>query len=435
MKYASISNKLFTENRKRFIKNLLPSSVAVFNSNDIMPTNADGSMAFRQNNDLFYLSGIDQEESILVLAPDAYTKEYREVLFVRETNERIAIWEGAKLTKKEAAEVSGIKTVFWLSEFDRVFAILMADAKNVYLNTNEHLRATIEVETREARFIKKCKEKFPLHHYERSAPLLMELRSIKSDTEIELIRQACAITKKGFLRTLKMVKPGVMEYEIEAELIHEFIRNRSRGFAYGPIIASGLNSCVLHYVDNNKECKAGDILLMDVAAEYANYASDLTRCLPVSGKFTDRQKQVYNAVLRVMKEATAMLRPGTILSEYNKEVGKIMEKELIDLGLLNQKEVRDQDKENPLYKKYFMHGTSHFLGLDVHDVGYFDKPIKAGMVFTCEPGIYIQEEKLGIRLENDILVTNGAPIDLMADIPLEAGEIEALMSESVKVLA
>jgi len=435
MKYASISNKLFTENRKRFIKNLLPSSVAVFNSNDIMPTNADGSMAFRQNNDLFYLSGIDQEESILVLAPDAYTKEYREVLFVRETNERIAIWEGAKLTKKEAAEVSGIKTVFWLSEFDRVFAILMADAKNVYLNTNEHLRATIEVETRDARFIKKCKEKFPLHHYERSAPLLMELRSIKSDTEIELIRQACAITKKGFLRTLKMVKPGVMEYEIEAELIHEFIRNRSRGFAYGPIIASGLNSCVLHYVDNNKECKAGDILLMDVAAEYANYASDLTRCLPVSGKFTDRQKQVYNAVLRVMKEATAMLRPGTILSEYNKEVGKIMEKELIDLGLLNQKEVRDQDKENPLYKKYFMHGTSHFLGLDVHDVGYFDKPIKAGMVFTCEPGIYIQEEKLGIRLENDILVTNGAPIDLMADIPLEAGEIEALMSESVKVLA
>lgn len=428
MKYAQIDNKLFIENRKRFIKNLQPNSVAVFNSNDIMPTNADGTMAFRQNNDLFYLSGIDQEESILVLSPDAFNKEYREILFVRETNERIAIWEGAKLTKEQATNVSGIKTVFWLSEFDRVLAMLMADAQNVYLNTNEHLRATIEVETRDARFLKKCREKFPLHNYMRSAPLMFELRSIKSETEVKLIRQACAITKKGFLRTLKMVKPGVMEYEIEAELIHEFIRNRSRGFAYGPIIASGLNACVLHYVDNDKECKSGDILLMDVAAEYANYASDLTRSIPVSGKFTKRQKQVYNAVLRVMKEAISMLRPGIIISEYNKEVGKITEKELIGLGLLNAKDVRNQDKENPLYKKYFMHGTSHFMGLDVHDVGDFNKPIKAGMVFTCEPGIYIREEKIGIRLENDILITKGKPLDLMADIPIEADEIESLMA-------
>lgn len=428
MKYAQIDNKLFIENRKRFIKNLQPNSVAVFNSNDIMPTNADGTMAFRQNNDLFYLSGIDQEESILVLSPDAFNKDYREILFVRETNERIAIWEGAKLTKEQATNVSGIKTVFWLSEFDRVLAMLMADAQNIYLNTNEHLRATIEVETRDARFLKKCREKFPLHNYMRSAPLMFELRSIKSETEVKLIRQACAITKKGFLRTLKMVKPGVMEYEIEAELIHEFIRNRSRGFAYGPIIASGLNACVLHYVDNDKECKSGDILLMDVAAEYANYASDLTRSIPVSGKFTKRQKQVYNAVLRVMKEAISMLRPGIIISEYNKEVGKITEKELIGLGLLNAKDVRNQDKENPLYKKYFMHGTSHFMGLDVHDVGDFNKPIKAGMVFTCEPGIYIREEKIGIRLENDILITKGKPLDLMADIPIEADEIESLMA-------
>ncbi len=434
MKYAQIENKLFIENRSRFAKNLKPSSVAIFNSNDIMPTNADGTMAFRQNNDLFYLSGIDQEESILILFPDSYNKDYKEILFLRETNERIAIWEGAKLTKQEATEASGIKTVFWLSEFERVFNTVMAEAQNVYLNSNEHLRATIEVETRDARFIKKCRERFPLHNYERSAPLLMELRAIKSETEVELIKQACAITRKGFLRALKFIKPGVMEYEIEAELIHEFVRNRSRGFAYGPIIASGLNSCVLHYVDNNKECKDGDILLMDVAAEYANYASDLTRCLPVNGKFSERQKQVYNAVLRVMKEATNMLRPGLVLTEYNKEVGKIMEKELIGLGLITEKDVRDQNPEMPAYKKYFMHGTSHFMGLDVHDVGNWNKPVQAGMVFTCEPGIYIPAEKIGIRLENNILVTKGNPVDLMADIPLEADEIEALMAGSVKVL-
>ncbi len=435
MKYAQIDNKLFIENRKRFVQHLKPQSLAVFNSNDIMPTNADGTMAFRQNNDLFYLSGIDQEESILILFPDAFNKDYREILFLRETNEHIAVWEGAKLTKQQATEVSGIKTVFWLSEFERVFTTIMSEAKTVYLNTNEHLRATIEVETRDARFIKKCKEKFPLHNYERSAPLLMELRAIKSETEVELIRQACAITKKGFLRALKFIKPGVMEYEIEAELIHEFVRNRSRGFAYGPIIASGLNSCVLHYVDNNQECKSGDILLMDVAAEYANYASDLTRVVPVNGKFTERQKQVYNAVLRVMKEATNMLRPGLIFTEYNKEVGKIMEKELIGLGLLTEKDVRDQKPEQPAYKKYFMHGTSHFLGLDVHDVGNWNKPVEAGMVFTCEPGIYIPAEKIGIRLENDILVTKSSPVDLMADIPLEADEIEALMAGSLKVFA
>jgi Xaa-Pro aminopeptidase len=296
------------------------------------------------------------------------------------------------------------------------------------LNSNEHTRATIDVQTRDARFIKFCKERYPLHHYHRAAPIMHELRAIKSKYEIERMQQACNITEKGLRRLLGFVKPGVMEYEIEAELIHEFIRNRSRGFAYGPIIASGANACVLHYVDNNKECKAGDVILLDVAAEYGNYASDLTRCLPVSGKFTPRQKEVYNAVLRVMKAAINMLVVGNTFAVYNKAVGKLMEEELIGLGLLNKEDVAKQNPEMPLYKKYFMHGTSHFLGLDVHDVGSFQRPFEAGMVFTCEPGIYIPEEQLGIRLEDDILVTENGPFNLMANIPIEADDIEKLMA-------
>lgn len=430
MRYLPIPADLFTENRKKFIQKLLPASLAVFNSNDIMPTNADGTMPFRQNNDLFWLSGIDQEETILLLFPNCKNEQHREVLFVRETNETIAIWEGEKLTKQKATEVSGIKTVYWLSQFHQVFSALMFECKNVYLNTNEHTRAVVEVETRDARFIKWCKEKFPTHIYQRSAPIMHELRAIKSLTEIELIKTACQITEKGFRRLLKFIKPEVTEYEIEAELIHEFIRNRSRGFAYTPIIASGFNACVLHYIENNKTCKDGEVILLDVAAEYANYASDLTRCLPVNGTFTKRQKDVYNAVLRVMKQATQMLVPGTFIDEYHKEVGKIMESELIGLGLLDKHEVAKQNPDAPLYKKYFMHGTSHFMGLDVHDVGFRNEPIKAGMVFTCEPGIYIREENLGIRLENDILVTDSKPIDLMCNIPIEADEIETLMHEN-----
>jgi Xaa-Pro aminopeptidase len=430
MRYFPISSTLFIENRNFFVQKLLPGSLAVFNSNDIMPTNADGTMPFRQNNDLFWLSGVDQEETILLLFPDSKNEQHREVLFVRETNETIAIWEGEKLTKQKATEVSGIKTVYWISQFQQVFSALMFECKNVYLNTNEHTRALVEVETRDARFIKWCKEKFPTHQYQRSAPILHELRAIKSNTEVELIKTACNITEKGFRRLLKFVKPGVAEYEIEAELIHEFIRNRSRGFAYTPIIASGFNACVLHYIENNQVCKDGDVILLDVAAEYANYASDLTRCLPVNGTFTKRQKDVYNAVLRVMHEATKMLVPGTLIDEYHKEVGKIMESELIGLGLLDKHDVAKQNKDNPLYKKYFMHGTSHFMGLDVHDVGFRHEPIKAGMVFTCEPGIYIREENLGIRLENDILVTENTPLDLMASIPIEAEEIETLMHEA-----
>ncbi len=393
-----------------------------------MPTNADGHMGFKQNSDLFYLSGIDQEETILVVFPAARDPKMREVLFIRETNEHIAVWEGHKYTKKEAQEASGITSIFWTSQFPQIFKNLMAEAEQVFLNTNEHLRAVVEVESRDARFAKWCKEQYPLHSYRRVAPLMHRLRSVKSAEEVALMRHACHITGLGFKRLLGFVKPGVWEFEIEAELLHEFVRNRSKGFAYGPIIASGGNACVLHYTANNTQCRDGDVILLDVAAEYANYASDLTRCIPVGGKFSERQKAVYNAVLRVLKAATLMLVPGNTIEKYHAEVGKLMEQELIHLGLLKAEDVAAQNPDAPLYKKYFMHGTSHFLGLDVHDVGDFKRPIEAGMVFTCEPGIYIPEEKLGIRLENDILVTEEGPVNLMADIPIEADEIEALMA-------
>lgn len=428
MKYTAIDSQLFVENRKRFAAKLKPNSIALFVSNDILPTNADGAMGFVQNSDLFYLTGVDQEETLLLMYPDAKTNSLREVLFVRETNDTIAIWEGAKLNQAEATRVSGIKNVVWSQNFDAILKSLIFQAEHVYLNSNEHSRRYIDMETAEMRFNKRIMEKYPLHHYERSAPIMHNLRAIKSSYEIDLIQQACNITEKGFRRLLNFVKPGVMEYEIEAELIHEFVRNRSRGFAYGPIIASGFNACVLHYVDNNKECKAGDVILLDVAAEYGNYASDLTRCLPVSGKFSPRQKQVYNAVLRVMKGATAMLTVGNTIPEYHKAVGEMMEKELVDLGLITMDDIKKQSPEWPAYKKYFMHGTSHFLGLDVHDVGDFNRKLEAGMVFTCEPGIYIREENLGIRLENDILVSANGPVDLMKNIPLEADEIESLMA-------
>lgn len=427
MRYEPINPELFISNRHNFVKQLLKCSLAVFHSNDVMPTNADGTLAFRQNNDLLYLSGIDQEESVLLLFPDAKDERNREILFIRETNEHILTWEGYKLSKEQAREVSGIKHVLWTSEFKQVFNTLMAEAEHVYLNSNEHLRAVVEVETRDARFVKWCKETYPLHDYKRLAPIMHHLRAIKSEIEIALIKKACSITEKGFRRLLSFVKPGVMEYEIEAELYHEFLRNRSRGPAYGSIIASGANACILHYVDNNRECKDGDVLLMDFAAEYANYASDLSRSIPVNGTFTKRQKEVYKAVLQVFKTARNMLVPGNSLDQYHAFVGTVMQHELIKLGLLKENDVKNQDPDKPLYKKYFMHGTSHYLGLDVHDVGNKYRPFEAGMVFTCEPGIYIREEGLGIRLENDILVTTNGPVDLMENIPLEAEDIERLM--------
>lgn len=404
-------------------------TLAVFNSNDIVTYSADSTMPFQQHRDILYLSGVDQEESILVIFPDSKTEKHREILFLKETSELIAIWEGEKLTKEAAFETSGIRTVYWLNQFPTIWKQLMAEAEGIYFNTNEHLRANTEGETREDRFIKKCIADFPAHAVYKSAPILHKLRSIKEKEELDLMQQACNITRKGFERLLKFTKPGVWEYELEAELIHEFIRNRSKGFAYGPIVASGKNACVLHYVENNQQCKDGDVILLDVAAEYANYASDLSRSIPVNGRYTQRQKEVYNAVLHVKKEAEKMLVPGTIMQEYHQEVGRIMESELVKLKLIDATDIKNQNPDWPAYKKYFMHGTSHFLGLDTHDVGLWNEPIQAGMVFTCEPGIYIQEEGLGIRIEDNLVVQeDGAPFNLMRDIPIEADEIESIMN-------
>lgn len=428
-RYQNIPSQLFIQNRNNFKEHLKPGSIAIFFSNDIMPTNADGTMGFKQNSDLFYLSGIDQEETILIIFPDAKDNAHKEILFIRETNETIAIWEGEKLTKQQASEISGISTIYWTHQFEQILKTLIYQAEYIYLNSNEHIRNQIETETAQDRWNKKIMQKYPLHKYERSAPILFKLRSIKNSIEIDLIQQACNITEKAFKRILKFIKPNVWEYEIEAEMIHEFINNRSKGFAYPPIIASGRNACVLHYTENNKQCKDGEVILIDAAAEYANYASDMTRCVPVNGKFTKRQKEVYNSVLFVLKEATKLLQPGMTFEKYNKEVGKMMTEELLKLKLLTKEDIKNETPEKPAYKKYFMHGTSHFLGIDVHDVGFFYEPMQAGMVFTCEPGIYILEENLGIRLENNILITQKGQINLMQNIPIEAEEIEELMNE------
>ena len=429
MKYSAAPSSLFIENRKRFTAKMKTNSIAVFHANDQMPKSGDGLHPFKQNADLFWLTGIDQEDTMLILYPDSPKPEYKEVLFLRKTNETIAVWEGHKYTIEEARTASGIKTIVWNEEFNTVLNNLMVYAENCYINLNENDRAVIKVPYSDLRFAHEIQSRFPLHKYERGARLMNELRSIKSEAEIEIIRTACSITEKAFRRVLKTIKPGMMEYEVEAEIIHEFIRNRATDHAYYPIIASGASACVLHYVENNRECKEGDMILLDFGAEYGNYASDLTRTIPVNGKFTPRQKEMYNAVLRVMKQAKAMLRPGTILNDYNNAVGKIMEGELIKLGLLNADEVKKQNPDAPLYKKYFMHGTSHFMGIDVHDIGGRFSPMQAGNVFTCEPGIYVPEESIGIRIENDVLVTNGEPIDLMSTIPIEVEEIEELMKK------
>jgi Xaa-Pro aminopeptidase len=429
MKYLPIDNNLFIKNRKKFTAKMKPNSLAIFNSNDIYPISADSTLPFAQHRDIFYLSGVDQEESILVLFPDAAKKEHQEILFLKETNANIAIWEGEKLDKKTALKTSGIKTVYWLQDFDKVFFNLMVQAENVYLNTNEHYRAAVETETREDRFIKKCKADYKAHTYLRSQPILQRIRSIKEPEEIALMQQACDITEKGFRRVLGFTKPSVWEHEIEAEYIHEFTKNRSDGFAYTPIIASGYNANVLHYVENNQQCKEGDFILMDVGASYARYASDMTRCIPVSGKFTARQKEVYNTVLRVKNAAAKLLVPGTIWADYHVEVGEIMTQELIGLGLITNEDVQNQDPSWPAYKKYFMHGTSHHIGLDTHDSGILTEPMQADMVFTVEPGIYIPDENLGIRLEDDYVVQKtGEPFNLMRNIPIEIDDIEALMN-------
>ena len=429
MKYDRIDSNLYIANRKKFTDKMTANTIAVFNSNDIYPISADSTMPFQQHRDILYLSGVDQEESMLVLFPNASNPAHREVLFLKETSELIAVWEGEKLTKETAFLTSGIKTVYWLQQFPTIFKQMMAEAQGVYLNTNEHLRANTEVETREDRFIKQVKQDYPAHQVHKSAPIMHKIRSIKEAVELELMQRACKITEAGVRRLLAFIKPGVWEYEIEAELAHEFLRNRSKGFAYTPIVASGKNACVLHYIENNQQCQDGDVILLDVGAEYANYASDLTRCLPVNGRFTARQKAVYNAVLHVKNEAQKLLVPGTMMAEYHKQVGALMEEQLVGLGLISMEDIKTQNPDWPAYKKYFMHGTSHFLGLDTHDVGLWHEPISAGMVFTCEPGIYIPEEGLGIRLEDDLVVqSSGAPFNLMGDIPIEAEAIEELMN-------
>ncbi len=430
MKYHLIDRNLFIKNRKNFTTQMKLNSLAIFNSNDIYPITADSTMPFQQHRDIFYLSGVDQEESILVLFPNAPDEKHREVLFLKETNEHIAIWEGEKLTKEKALETSGIKTVYWLQEMEKVLFELMTQCETVYINTNEHYRANVDTETREARFTKWLLAKYPAHSVAKSNPILQRLRSIKDKIEIDLMQEACNITEKGMRRVFDFVKPGVTEYEIEAEYMHEFLRNRSKGFAYTPIIASGNNANVLHYIENNQVCNDGDLILIDVGAEYANYSSDMTRIIPVNGKFTSRQRDVYNAVLRVKDAATKLLVPGALWKEYHLEVGKLMTSELLGLGLIDKADVQNEDPDWPAYKKYFMHGTSHHMGLDTHDYGLLWEPIKTNMVFTVEPGIYIPDEGFGIRLEDDVVVQeNGEPFNLMQNIPIEADEIEELMNK------
>ena len=422
-----IDPQLFVKNRQRLTKLLLPNSLVVVNANDVPPTNADGTAAMPANADLFYLTGIAQEQTILVLYPDADDEKHREILFLREPTEQVQLWEGQKVNKEEAQKVSGIRQVQWLSEFPGIFHRLMCESEHVYLNSNEHTRAAIEVETREARFVAEAMRRYPLHDYQRLARLMHHLRAVKSEPELALLRVACEITGDGFNRVLKFLKPDVNECEVEAEFAHEFIRKGAR-FAYLPIIASGENACALHYISNSAPCRDGDLLLLDVAASFLNYNADMTRTIPVSGRFTKRQRQVYDAVLRVLRASIEGLVPGKKISDWRKEGEAMIEKELVDLRLLTTREIKRQDPDKPAFKKYFMHGLGHPLGLDVHDVGFVTEPIQAGWVMTCEPAIYIREEGFAIRLENDIHVTHNGPVDLMAHIPIEADEIEALMS-------
>ena len=429
VRYESICPDFFLNNRENLRGLLKPNSMVILHANDIYPTNADGSLPFKQNSDLFYLTGVDQEETTLVLMPDAVDPKEREILFLKETSELIAIWEGEKLNKEQARAATGIEQIEWSSGFEGFLHRMVPQVEHIYLATNEHLRASVVVETRNARFIKHCQTRYPLHRYERLAPLLHRLRMTKDKEELKMLQRACDITGAGFRRTLGFIKPGVGEWEIEAELLHEFVRRGSRGFAYTPIIGAGKNACVLHYVENDKVCQDGEMVLMDVAAEYAGWASDLTRTVPVNGKFTKRQRQVYDSVLRVFHGANDILRPGNTPMEYQKQVIELMECELVGLGLFTAKDARAQGPDKALVKKYFMHGTSHHLGLDVHDVSPPHEPFAEGMVFTIEPGIYIREEALGVRLENDFVIGKDKNFDLMGKIPIEAEEIEALMRQ------
>lgn len=427
MRYLPIENDLFVKNRRKFVSRIEKKSMAIFFSAYQSPRNGDQYHGFRQQSDIFYLSGIDQEKSILILAPNHPNESLRECLFVIKTNETIAVWEGHKYTKDEARKTSGIKTVFWLDDFDFYLNEIMSECENVYLNRNEYPKFFPETEEKNHIEGEKIRTKFPLHNYFRSAPILSELRAVKSEFEIKLIEQACQITDKAFQSVLKNTKVGLNEFDIQAEIDYVFTKSRANGHGYAPIIASGKNACVLHYIENNDVCKDGDLLLMDFGAEYANYTADMSRTIPVNGKFTERQKQCYNAVLKVFKELKKMYVPGNTITDVNNFANKLMEKEIYNLGLISDEDIKNQSEENPAYKKYFMHGVCHHIGLDVHDVGSKHRKFEAGMILTCEPGLYIPEENIGIRIENDILISDGAPIDLMKNIPVEPHEIEEIM--------
>ena len=427
MKAVPLPAALFTLNRERLVRRLPPQSVAVFNANDIMPTNADGALGHRQNADLFYLTGVNQEETVLLLAPDAFDPDQREILFVRQPNEHLAIWEGHKLTKEAATRISGIRNVRWISEFPAIFRSLACELKTIHLNSNEHQRADVTVETRDARFLRDCQKRFPLHRYERLAPLMHELRAVKSPHEVDAIQAACDLTGKGFKRVLSRVRPGVNEAEIEAEFAHEFIRRRG-AFAYPPIIAGGANNNILHYTQNDQVCRKGDLLLLDVAAGLGNYMSDLTRTIPVGGRFSRRQKQVYNAVLRVFRLMTRAMIPGKTMKDLRTECEALLAEECVGLGLLKPSQLKKQTADHPAVRPFFMHGVAHPIGLDVHDVTYHHFKIQPGWVLTCEPALYLPAEGFGVRLENTVLVTEDGQRDLMANIPIEADEIEALMN-------
>ena len=427
MRYDAFPSGLFVKNRAKLTAKLAPKSLVILCSNDIMPTNADGTMGFKQQSDLFYLTGIDQEETLLILYPDAPEEHLKEILFVKETSELIAVWEGHKLTKNEASEISGIKNIQWAENFEALLKTIIFSADSVYLHGNEHIRNASPVETQNDRLAKKIKATYPLLAINRLAPLLNSIRMVKEPEELVALQKAIDITEKAFRRVLSFTKPGVSEFEIEAEFIHEFIKNRSGGFAYTPIIASGANACVLHYISNELTCQDGDLVLLDVGACYGNYNADMTRTIPVNGRFTARQKAVYLAVQSVLDFASEIMRPGVFWVDYQKEVERYMEGQLIDLGLFSRRDVEMQDSSAPLFKKYFMHGVAHHLGLDVHDVWDKYKPFEAGMVLTCEPGIYIREEGLGVRLENNLLITNQGTENLMKHIPIHWEEIEQLM--------
>ena len=429
MRYFPLTSNFYSNNRANFIDSISKGGIAVFNSNDIYPISADSTIPFQQHRDIFYLTGIDQEETILLLFPDAKNTNHREILFVKKTNNHIKVWEGEKLSMKKAANISGIKTVLWTDDFKKLFTKLLKEAKAIYVNTNEHYRANIETQTREDRFIEWSKLNFPNHPHKKSNLILQNLRSIKHNEEISQIKKAIDISEKGFRRVLSFVKPGVWEYEIEAEFSFIFIKNCSRGFAYSPIIASGYNNNTLHYTQNNSQCQSGDLILMDVGAEYGNYSSDITRTIPVSGRFNSRQRAVYDVVLKILEESMQLLTPGTLIKEYNMEVGKLMTSALIDLGLLDKNDSMLTDLKNPAYKKYFMHGISHHLGLDTHDYGLIEEPIQPNMVLTVEPGIYIPAEGFGIRIEEAVVVQKkGVPLNLTKSIPRDPDEIEYLMS-------